>query len=546
MADPDPAGRASRWHAPRDHGAALVDPPLTEAAGMLAANVAARERSPWRTIATQSRAELLAAAIDYTRRYRDVARHVDSASPIILAGHQPELFHPGVWFKNFVLDRVAHFTGGVAINLIVDNDLCQRAAIRVPTGSVTSPRLESVPFDVPAEPLPYEVRPVRDGATFRSFPERVRRTLAPLLPATEPLVGEPLVVARLWPVACERLAAGEPLGLCLAQARHRLEADWGLETLEVPLSWACRTVGFTQLAATLLTQAGPFREVYNAVIRRYQVRHHLRSAAHPAPALIVDDDAIESPLWLWTDGDPTRRRLFVQPGRSSVVVTDRGRVQIELPGSAAGDLSRTVDALRDLEARGIRIRPRALVTTLFARLLLGDLFLHGIGGAKYDEVTDDLLREFFHIEPPRYMVVSATCRLPILNSPSPVEPTEPSRMARLLRELTYQPERHVAVDQLPAADQPAVQRWLDQKRYALTHEPTTRAARRAWHEHIAAANAALQPWLAARRVELLAEQSASAEQRRAAALLASREFSAALFPEKSLRDLLLGMTPARG
>ena len=41
---------------------------------------------------------------------------------IFLAGHQPQLFHPGVWFKNFALDRLARRHGAVAVNLVVDSD----------------------------------------------------------------------------------------------------------------------------------------------------------------------------------------------------------------------------------------------------------------------------------------------------------------------------------------------------------------------------------------------------------------------------------------
>ena len=44
--------------------------------------------------------------------------------------------------------------------------------------------------------------------------------------------------------------------------------------------------------------------------------------------------------------------------------------------------------LAELSSRGIKLRTRALTTTLFARLVLSDMFLHGIGGAKYDQVTD--------------------------------------------------------------------------------------------------------------------------------------------------------------
>ena len=62
---------------------------------------------------------------------------------------------------------------------------------------------------------------------------------------------------------------------------------------------------------------------------------------------------------------------------------------------------------------GVRIRSRALVTTLWARLALGDLFIHGIGGAKYDRVTDLLIERFFGLRPPGLLVLSATLHLPI-------------------------------------------------------------------------------------------------------------------------------------
>jgi len=66
-----------------------------------------------------------------------------------------------------------------------------------------------------------------------------------------------------------------------------------------------------------------------------------------------------------------------------------------------------------LEAVGLKVRSRALTTTLFARVCLGDLFMHGLGGGKYDELTDDLIRRFFGLEPPGYLVLTGTLRLPL-------------------------------------------------------------------------------------------------------------------------------------
>ena len=44
---------------------------------------------------------------------------------------------------------------------------------------------------------------------------------------------------------------------------------------------------------------------------------------------------------------------------------------------------------------------------------LADLFVHGIGGSKYDEVTDALMADFFGIAPPPYLTLSATLHLPL-------------------------------------------------------------------------------------------------------------------------------------
>ena len=72
-------------------------------------------------------------------------------------------------------------------------------------------------------------------------------------------------------------------------------------------------------------------------------------------------------------------------------------VLIELPLTPDGEACCAVERLRELPAGSIRLRTRALTTTMFSRFLLGDLFIHGIGGAKYDELGDEIARRFFGI-----------------------------------------------------------------------------------------------------------------------------------------------------
>ena len=84
---------------------------------------------------------------------------------------------------------------------------------------------------------------------------------------------------------------------------------------------------------------------------------------------------------------------------------------IELPLSPDREACCAVERLHDLATRSIRLRTRALTTTMFCRYLLGDLFIHGIGGAKYDELGDSIARRFFGIEPPEFLTLSMTAWL---------------------------------------------------------------------------------------------------------------------------------------
>ena len=52
---------------------------------------------------------------------------------------------------------------------------------------------------------------------------------------------------------------------------------------------------------------------------------------------------------------------------------------------------------------------------MYLRMMVADLFVHGIGGGKYDQVTDCIIEEFFGLKPPPLAVATATMKLPHLN-----------------------------------------------------------------------------------------------------------------------------------
>ncbi|MCH8923101.1 MAG: hypothetical protein IIA67_08145 [Planctomycetes bacterium] len=257
----------------------------------------------------------------------------------------------------------------------------------------------------------------------------------------------------------------------------------------------------------------------------------MRSRAHPVPDLAAPVDWLETPLWIWSDDDPSRRRLFVRRAGEEVVLSDRRHREIRLtiPGDCAN--AAAAGQLRQLAASGVKLRPRALLTTMFSRLFLSDLFLHGIGGAKYDQLTDVLIARFFGVKPPSFMTLSATLLLPI-DRPT-VESGPAGDTHRTLRELEFHPEVHLAASH---NDSSTVKLIESKCRWIQTPQTPTNARRR--YLAFRSINAALQPAVAKIREQLLRQRENQQKMLRAEAILASREYAFCLYDEKTLRKLI--------
>ena len=551
-----PAPRRRVHEPPSESGGRLVDPPLQAAPGaatsidalvdnnrLLRAAFDTRigDLKLWELVAA-TRREVLTVAAEYTSSYRDVDRPTDVADwiarPIIMGGHQPELFHPGVWLKNAAIDAYARRVGGTAINLVVDTDRCAATRVGVPVGTPREAHVEEIPFDVPAPEMAWEERAVLDADCFASFGDRACRVLAPLEP-------DP-ILRRWWPLVVERAAESHRLGLAIAQARHALEARFGMETLELPVSELVRLPTVMVFMGWLLAHAAPLHEAYNAALAEHRRRFAVRGRARPMPDLAVRTDGathgpwLELPWWLWSRTDPRRRRVFANtttPG--TLVLSDMETLRVELPISPDTAPSRWVEALSRMEEHDLRLRPRAIVTTLVARMIVADVFVHGIGGAAYDLITDDVVRRLTGCDPPRHAVVSGTLRLPVERLFPGFDTEDPAaELAAVhggLRDLEFHPERHLG----PRDAQPAAVRDLvDHKlRWIATHPTPTLAKRRC--REIRTANESLAAHVRRERAALVARIDPLVAAERSRNVLRSRECPWCFFPEKALKKFLL-------
>jgi hypothetical protein len=166
---------------------------------------------------------------------------------------------------------------------------------------------------------------------------------------------------------------------------------------------------------------------------------------------------------------------------------------------------------------------------MYARLLLCDLFFHGIGGAKYDQLTDMIIERFFGLSPPAFLTLTATALLPIRHTP--VSQGDLQRVNHLLRELRFNPQRHVVEDEQTRPLMAAKQRCIEN-----AGDPVDR---RSLHLEIERLNGAFQPYVEQYRQELVNERDDYLTLLRQERVLSSREYSFCLFPEDTLRPLLL-------
>jgi hypothetical protein len=513
----------------------VAEPSLAAAAALLAAN---RQRltapapdilgRSWADLRRQARQVAVAAASDYLATFFEPLPSFGNAS-ILMAGHQPELFHPGVWVKNFALNGLARARGATPINLVVDNDTAKSTALRLPVLNPAAVdgeppplvRVETAPFDHWAGEVPYEERAVHDEGLFASLPDQI----APLLNAWgfEPLLG------TFWAEVCRPAARASLLGERLVRARRILERRWGCHNLELPVSRLCRTEPFAWFACHLLAHVGRFHALYNDCVHDYRRRYGLRSRNHPVPDLATEGDWREVPFWAWRAGQSQRRRLLVRHTKTALELRAGPETWPALP-LPAGDATGLVRAWQDLERRGFKVRSRALTNTLFARFFVADLFMHGIGGGKYDELTDAIARRFYAIEPPGYLVLSATLLLPLPGFA--VRPADCRQAAHRLRDVHYNPQRHLDEQ---AREVPAVRDLMAEKQSWITRQPATAAERQERFQVLRSLTNRLRWPLAPREATLRQELARCEREQQANTILRRRDYAFCLYPEALLK-----------
>lgn len=379
------------WKAPSDDGQMLIWPDPVQ----LLADARANHRSLAGTVGMGIQAVPLA---ELRRKARQFIGHTNADQPLIATGHQSELIHPGVWVKNALIHATATNCDGVAYHFAVDTDAPKHLHLRWPGASrviTDDDQLSTAAWSgLLSAPTPQHLKGIasalKQTAEDWSF-----------IPFTEPVFSALL----------KRSTEDPNLPTTLTSALHAADWELGLRHHALLVSPLWNSPPYLVLAHHLIASLDRFLSIYNGALADYRKQNGIGGSSRPMPDLQTGPNEFEAPFWLDDLSEGTRQRATMYRGESTRwelrARNDRFSFDPATDGWAAADCLSAW-----LHRHQLRLSPRALTLTMYLRLLLADQFVHGIGGGRYDQVTDTIIGRFFGIAPPRFAVTTATMYFP--------------------------------------------------------------------------------------------------------------------------------------
>jgi hypothetical protein len=489
---------------PSGHGELVSVPPVAEWAEVARSNARAADSwefevggEPAGMLRARAREALLRTASEVTSRLGiDAAAPAGDPGLIIVTGHQPDLYHAGVWAKDFLMQRLVRETGGTGVDIVVDTDTFDSVGVTAPCLAPGMTRCRHY-LAVGGADSCFANAPVPSAAHIEAFCETTAATLA-TLPA--PALG------RHFASFCDALRAAVPGSGSLADlvtgARRRFEGEL-TDYLELPVTAAASTRPYLRFAVDILLAARRFAGCYNSELDAYRSLNRVRSAAQPFPNLEIGPDRVEVPFWVVT---PSRRLpAHIEDSDAGMRLLAGDELVLALPR----EVERAIDAL---EASGVTLAPRAVTLTLFFRTFLADLFIHGVGGDRYDHVTEGIAARWWGITLPPHVVASLTMYLPL--GAAVVTDEEIAELDRRLHRLAHNPDEALGEVSFDGADERDRARALSEEKQSLVDAISAEGADRKAlgarirevNEQMAALVAPLVAEVQARRERLVTQQ----------------------------------------
>lgn len=354
---------------------------------------------------------------------------------VVMTGHQPVIFHPGLAAKYVVAESFASQHQAVAIALIIDTDEGDAGEFAFPSLVANSSKKTVRSASIAANSGLYH------SSQLRSATERTAIFSSAVSSLRECGCNE---AAMRSEKIFQEYQSLKTTSTITANTLVRRSQGIGSRMLEIPLSAVCNLPEVLQFFGTILNRATDFHQCYNASLDQFRSEHNIRNEANPFPNLKHSGDQLELPFWIVNPSTGTREIVSLTTTSSDRWLCAAGRRLTEMHRGLE------MESLTALMFQGLRLVPRGALITAMLRLLFSDVFIHGTGGGRYDEFTDRLIHAWWNEQPSSVAVVTTSQylfedqrqryeRLQVLNSQ--------------LRDLQFNPQRYFGQGLFSANDE---------------------------------------------------------------------------------------------
>lgn len=296
--------------------------------------------------------------------YSEVDLHSLSKGAKVVTAHQPGFWHPGIWIKTLLLNRISR-NGRL---ILLDFDITSKEKVTIP--QIIQQRVSLYSFNPFNKKIWYNNR-VNADEFVAMVQERIRGfdIISHNFEKNKlhvPKTDDAIDFYNLW----------------------RANLEGGVNYKTVRYSSLLKTDEYAEFINVIRQRGDALFEIYNEELVKYRKKYKIRGE-NPFKLMEVRGAKKELPLW------------FIEQDERYPVFWENKKFYYE-----KGEI-------KNYE----KIYPRGPLITLFIRAFVADIFIHGVSGFNYDEITENIANQFWGIKLCPKVGISATVFLNFDNYP---------------------------------------------------------------------------------------------------------------------------------